>query len=116
MGHIFPELPKWEFTVTEVGRSEYLVLAIREGGIKGEAKTTNPDEAIESLRAWAAQADADVASLREYKAIVWRAENAGERVAVRAPSAAQAERRLRAKYGRDATISIWNEDDASRPR
>jgi hypothetical protein len=53
----------------------------------------------------------------EYKAIVWSGdERPGERLTVLAETLEEARQKLVADYGPKATISVWNEEDASRPR
>lgn len=57
-------------------------------------------------------------SQREFKAIVWTGDGSkpGERLTVLADSSEDAKRQLREKYGKEARISVWNEDDANRTR
>jgi hypothetical protein len=56
--------------------------------------------------------------LREYKAIVWVGEAAGQRVTLVAKSLNDARAQIRERYGEDSNViaSIWNEEDARRPR
>ena len=56
--------------------------------------------------------------LREYKAIVWVGEAAGQRVTRVAKSLNDARAQIRERYGEGPNViaSIWNEEDASRPR
>ena len=56
--------------------------------------------------------------LRPYRAIVWAADPTvpGKRVELLAESVAAANTLLREEFGPDATISLWNEEEASRPR
>jgi hypothetical protein len=53
-----------------------------------------------------------------YRAIIWTPDPvvAGKRVQVYAMNAEDAKRRLQAEYGIENTYSIWNDEDASRPR
>lgn len=55
-------------------------------------------------------------SLRTFKAIVWIGELAGERVQVVSRNLEEASDMLREKYGAEAVISLWNEEDANAPR
>lgn len=56
--------------------------------------------------------------LREYSAIVWVGDAAGQRVTLLAKSLNDARAQIRESYGEgpNITASIWNEEDASRPR
>jgi hypothetical protein len=56
--------------------------------------------------------------IREYRAIVWRGDDylAGELLTLLATSLADARTQVEAKYGADIKSSIWNEEDANRPR
>ena len=56
--------------------------------------------------------------LREYKAIVWAKDpNAkGQRVTYEAENLEQAEKLLVQQFGADAIYTLWNEEDANRPR
>ena len=51
-----------------------------------------------------------------YLAIVWVGEAPGERVEVVASSLQEALATLRLRYGDDATISAWNEEDSDAKR
>jgi len=53
---------------------------------------------------------------RIYKAVVWRPGVPGERTTVLAEDFDHAERQLRQKYGEDITLSLYNEEDAAKPR
>ena len=53
---------------------------------------------------------------RTYKAIVWVGSSPGERVEVVAQTIEEASVQLREKFGEDAVVSLWNEDDANAPR
>jgi hypothetical protein len=60
---------------------------------------------------------AEGAGVREYKAIVWTDdESSGKRITLLAETLEEAQTKLRDEYGLTATISLWNEDDAHRPR
>jgi hypothetical protein len=57
--------------------------------------------------------------VKEYQAIVWlanKSETPGLRVTVVAEDGDRAMAALKAEYGDDATETLWNEDDANRPR
>lgn len=56
--------------------------------------------------------------VRLYKAVVWpsKEEKTGARIEVMAASLEEAEATLKAKYGSDIAYSLWNGEDASRPR
>jgi hypothetical protein len=56
--------------------------------------------------------------MKLYKGIYWHkdAENLGERIEIFAYDGADAKRRIREKFGKDIGISVWNEEEASRPR
>ena len=53
-----------------------------------------------------------------YRAIFWTPDPtvAGKRVQVYAMNAEDARRLLQAEYGTENTYSIWNDEEASRPR
>ncbi len=53
MGQQFADLPRWEFSVVENKPGEYNVIAVRDGGIRGEASGVDPDYAMSGLRDWA---------------------------------------------------------------
>ena len=53
---------------------------------------------------------------RLYKAIVWVGEKPGERVEVFALSLEEAGAIIKDKYGSEAVVSLWNEEDAEKPR
>lgn len=60
-----------------------------------------------------------VSRMRPYKAIVWvppQVWTAGERVELTAESLDAAKALLCERFGPDAKISLWNEEDASRVR
>ena len=56
--------------------------------------------------------------LREYKAIVWVGDAAGQRLTLLAKSLNDARAQISEKYGEGSNViaSIWNEEDARRPR
>ena len=56
--------------------------------------------------------------LREYQVIWWTEDPArpGERLTVRARSLDDASEQIKAKYGTNIKTSIWNEEDAAKPR
>jgi hypothetical protein len=55
--------------------------------------------------------------MKEYKAIVWiDDETPGKRVTLLADTLKEAQQKVREEFGPKATISLWNEDDANRPR
>lgn len=53
---------------------------------------------------------------RPYRAMVWLGNAPGQRVEVTARSLDEAEQLIKEQYGKDAVISLWNEDDAQTPR
>ena len=55
---------------------------------------------------------------RLYRALIWTPDPtvAGKRVQVYAMNAEDAKRLLQAEYGTENTYSIWNDEEASRPR
>ncbi len=55
-------------------------------------------------------------TVREYLALVWIGDAPGFRLQVHARSSAEAKALVKAEYGDDAVVSVWNEQDASRPR
>ena len=52
---------------------------------------------------------------REYRGFIWIADRPGIRVSVMARSLAEAREKVVAEHG-EGIISLWNEDDAARPR
>lgn len=58
------------------------------------------------------------ATQREYKALVCRRDEPerGERTSVWAADLDDAVRQLELTYGPGAVVSVWNEEDANRPR
>lgn len=54
--------------------------------------------------------------LKEYVGYIWIDGQPGIRLRVEARTAEEAKAAVEAEYGRGHTISLWNEDDASRPR
>lgn len=58
----------------------------------------------------------DDSQLRDYRGIIWIADQPGVRLQVAARSLDEARARVIADYGEGHVISLWNEDDAARPR
>ena len=54
--------------------------------------------------------------VRMYKAVIWIGDKPGRRVTLAARSLREARVKLEAEYGTGYVISIWNEEDAERPR
>jgi hypothetical protein len=54
--------------------------------------------------------------LREYVGFIWIGDEPGVRLSVWARSADAARELVEAEYGSGHPYSIWNEEDASRPR
>jgi hypothetical protein len=56
--------------------------------------------------------------MKTYKAIVWESDpqKPGQRVTVMAESLDDAKKQLEVTYGEGCVISLYNEDDAARPR
>lgn len=54
--------------------------------------------------------------MREYVGYVWKDDLPRIDFRVQARSLREAKRQVLAQYGEDFAISIWNEDDAHRPR
>jgi hypothetical protein len=57
-------------------------------------------------------------SKRPYRAVVWGHDptKPGERVTLLAYDLEEAERQLKEKYGEEIVFTLYNEDDADRPR
>lgn len=53
---------------------------------------------------------------REYIGMIWIEDKPGVRLRILASSLDEAESRVIEEYGEGHVISIWNEEDASRPR
>jgi hypothetical protein len=53
---------------------------------------------------------------KEYVGYVWVGDEAGIRLSVWAESAAEASELIDAEFGEGSVHSVWNEEDASRPR
>lgn len=53
---------------------------------------------------------------RPYCAMVWLGDSPGKRVEVMAQSLDEAQHLIKEQYGKDAVVSLWNEDDAQQPR
>jgi hypothetical protein len=60
--------------------------------------------------------DDHVTPLREYVGFVWIGDEPGVRIRVTASSVDEARARVVEQYGRGHVISLWNEEDAARPR
>jgi hypothetical protein len=57
--------------------------------------------------------------LRTYHAIVWRNSSLpgeGEHITLVARDLDAASAQVKARYGQDAVVSLWNEEDANAPR
>ncbi len=54
--------------------------------------------------------------MRPYEAVVWRDDLAGERVTIFAKSLDDARRELKHRFGDDIRFSLYNEEDANKPR
>ncbi len=55
-------------------------------------------------------------SLREYIGLIWIGDEPGVRLIVWARSAPEAEALVRAEYGEGHPMTLWNEEDAAKPR
>ena len=53
---------------------------------------------------------------KEYVGFIWIGDQPGIRLSVWAPTGEDAWARVEAEYGEGHVISLWNEDDARRPR
>jgi hypothetical protein len=53
---------------------------------------------------------------RTFRALVWVDDQPAQRVEVVAQSLDEAEKSLKQQFGHAATLSIWNEGDAEKPR
>jgi hypothetical protein len=60
--------------------------------------------------------DEHTAPQREYVAIIWIADQPGIRLRLLASSLDEAHAMIIAEYGEGHVISLWNEEDAARPR
>lgn len=58
----------------------------------------------------------DGSPLKEYVGFIWIGEEPGVRLSVMARSAAEAIVLVEAEFGSGHPYSLWNEEDASRPR
>ena len=59
----------------------------------------------------------DQEKMHTYQAIVWRHPTAAaERVTVLARDLGHATLQIEEQYGKNAVVSLWNEDDANAPR
>jgi hypothetical protein len=75
------------------------------------------DEAPPSLRADGQPEDSiPVDSSRIFKAVVWVGSEPGEHTDVRASDVVEARAKLKERFGSEAVISVWNEDDANKAR
>jgi hypothetical protein len=54
--------------------------------------------------------------LREYVGLIWIGEQSGIRLSVWAHTVEEARAQVLADYGEGHVISLWNEDDARKPR
>jgi hypothetical protein len=54
--------------------------------------------------------------MREYVAIIWMGDDPGVRCAVMARSLEEARAEIEKQFGQGHVISIYNEEDAQRPR
>jgi hypothetical protein len=60
-----------------------------------------------------------ISEVRTYQAIVWQSgadRRAGERVTILAIDLKDAERQIKDRYGDEVIFSLYNEDDAAKPR
>lgn len=53
---------------------------------------------------------------RIFKAIIWEGDNPGQRLTIEASNAQEVAEYLHETYGHDIVFSIWNEEDANKPR
>jgi hypothetical protein len=56
--------------------------------------------------------------MKVYQAVVWtgESETAGLRVTIHAESLTEATEKLKLEYGQEVVFSLYNQEDASRPR
>ncbi len=54
--------------------------------------------------------------LRIFRVIAWVGDNPGERGEILAHDVIEAKELALKKYGNESTLSIWNEEDAEKPR
>lgn len=64
MGFEFDDLPHWEFTVAEESAGVYRVTAVRDGGIRGDGRGSEPEALMADLKDWARKTERDLASRR----------------------------------------------------
>lgn len=64
MGLLFDDLPEWEFTGNEFSPSGYRVIAVRNGGIRGEGTGSDPDSLMEDYKEWARRVERDLVARR----------------------------------------------------
>ncbi len=57
-----------------------------------------------------------VQPLKEYVGFIWIGDEPGVRLSVWARSPSEAGALVRAEYGEGHPMSLWNEDDAEKPR
>ena len=55
-------------------------------------------------------------SKKIYKVIVWLEDQPGDRIEVEAADPEEARSIVESAYGKEAFATIWNEEDASKPR
>ena len=60
--------------------------------------------------------EANAAATKLYVGLVWIGDQPGIRVSVPARSSGEALASVEAKYGTGHVVSLWHEEDASRPR
>ena len=60
--------------------------------------------------------DAHGDALKEYVGMIWIGDQPGKRLRLSAHSLAEAEEAVEQTYGQGHVISLYNEDDANRPR
>lgn len=60
--------------------------------------------------------EADSAPMKPFVGYVWIGDEPGVRLRLSARSAEEALATVEAKYGKGHVVSVWNEDDAYKPR
>lgn len=60
MGLLFDDLPEWEFTVEEFSPGGWRVIAVRNGGVRGEGTGVDSDALLEDFKEWARGVDRDL--------------------------------------------------------
>lgn len=63
-----------------------------------------------------AMTSSDCFPLKEYVGFIWIGDAPGVRLSIMARSPEEAEAVMEAEYGSGHVYSLWNEEDASRPR